>query len=340
MIKKNQSLMRQAQHIRRYKSGKVANVNPGNIKKRVSFFGHKLVPERYVVTRDLTRPNPVWNIHNAADKDLTYFQLVEYRDYPSSPYGDADKDGIPNIFDRKPLDARTRKQTPPTIKKGNTKLTNVIGIISLPRYYTCPGKTELCQRYCYAEPPERFRPAVVFSRNKNLAWTLRPDFVKVAAEMIKNFGLAWFRIHESGDFYNQKYFDKWAEIARLNPKTQLLAYTKNWKLDFSKAPANLTIRYSSDISSKHIRKDLPACYVGVRQPKDFFICKAKCEPGFCMACWDKKIDVYIPIHSVGKDEVDKMFFKQFNSTIPAELLGRNISKGYHPSRKIVGGTIL
>jgi hypothetical protein len=328
--------MKQQQHIRKYRSGKKTVVNPGN--KRKSVFGSKLVPQRYLITRDLNTPQPAWRVHDPKDKDLTYFQLVEYHGYPNSPYGDADKDGINNIFDKKPLNVAVRKITPPALKKGNTKLTKVIGIFSLPRYYTCPGRTELCERYCYAEPPERFRPGVVYSRNKNLAWTLRPDFVDVTAAIIKNMKLPWFRIHESGDFYNQKYFEKWLEIARRNPKTRFLAYTKNWNLNFKGIPSNLTIRYSSDISSKKIVNSLPACYVGVRHPENFFLCKKKCEPGFCMACWDKRIDVYIPVHSVGKAEVDKMFFKQFNSSIPAELIGRDTSKGYHPSRLIVGGS--
>jgi hypothetical protein len=345
-------MKKQTQHVRKYKSGRKTLVNLGlkrrethKIKhsdkgKRKSFFGSKLIPERWVVFRDLKRAQPVWSVKNPKDRDLTYFQLVEYGNYLNSPYGDADNDGITNIFDKKPLSARNRKQVPPTIKKGNTKLTSVIGIFSLPRYYTCPGKTELCQAYCYAEPPERIRPAVVYSRNKNLAWSLRPNFVDVSARMIKSMNLPWFRIHESGDFYNQEYFNKWAEIARRNPKTKFLAYIKNWNLDISKAPKNFTVRYSSDISSKHIRQDLPACYIGVKKPDNFFKCKAKCEPGYCMACWDKKIDVYIPVHSIGKDKIDKMFFKQFSPVVPQELIGRNISKGYHPSKTIVGNTKL
>lgn len=169
-------------------------------------------------------------------------------------------------------------------------------------------------------------------------WTQRPDFVKVMSEIIRNMKLPWFRIHESGDFYNQEYLNKWIQIARNNPYTWFLAYTKNWLLDFSKVPNNLTIRYSSDISSKHIKRELPACYVGVKKPDNFFECKKKCEPGYCMACWDKKIDVYIPVHSISQKDRDEMFFNQYSPEIPPELIGRNRSKGYHPDKLMVGKT--
>jgi len=268
------------------------------------------------------KPQPEWTVKRITDKDLTYFLLVHYRGYPHSPWGDADKDEIQNIFDKLPLDPRVHKQVPPAMKEGNYKLDRVIGIFSLPRYWTCPGKTRLCSRYCYAEQPEKFRGSVVYSRNKNFAWTLRDDFADVVARMIQSFQFPYFRIHESGDFYNQAYLDKWIEVARRNPKTKFLAYVKNYHLDYTKAPKNLIIRYSSDISSTRIREDLSQCFVGVNKPENFFYCKKKCLPGFCMACWDPKVDVYIPIHSISKKQVDQMFFKQFNPNVPEALKHR------------------
>jgi hypothetical protein len=300
-------------------------------KKGKPFYAGKRVEDRYFIGRDLNKTPVAWKAKKPSDKNLTYYQLVELRKYTPSPFGDADKDGVINIFDRAPLNARERHQVPPTVKKGNTKLTDNIGIFSLPRLYTCPGKTELCTKYCYAESPERFRSGVVHSRNKNVAWTRRSDFVKVMSEIITNFRVPWFRIHESGDFYNQEYFDKWVEITKNNPQTMFLAYTKNWLLNFDKAPKNLTIRYSVDLSTKNYRNDLSSCYVGVNRPANFFLCKKKCEPGFCMACWDKDFEVYIPIHSVSKKDVDVMFFKQFNSDLPRQILDK-----IHRGSRLIG----
>jgi len=305
----------QVQHVRTSVNGKHFMVNKGNYVQQQHFFGGKPVKDRYFLMNDVGRKQPEWHIKEPQDKDLSYFQLVEYRQYASSPFGDADHDGILNIFDKAPLDPRIRKQVPPTVKAGNIKLKDVIGIFSLPRYKTCPGKTPLCSRYCYAEQPEKFRGSVVYSRNKNLAWTLRSDFVSVLSRTINSMELDWFRIHESGDFYSQSYFEKWIEIAKLCPKTKFLAYTKNWMLNVKGLPQNFLLRYSVDLSSSHVRKELPICFVGVNKPKSFFLCKKRCAPGFCMECW-YRTDVFIPIHSVSKKNVEDMFFKQFNPSLP------------------------
>ncbi len=49
------------------------------------------------------------------------------------------------------------------------------------------------------------------------------------------------RIHESGDFYSQEYFNKWRTIANTCPDVTFYAFTKAFELDFSKAPENLVI---------------------------------------------------------------------------------------------------
>ena len=36
-----------------------------------------------------------------------------------------------------------------------------------------------------------------------------------------------FRVHDSGDFFNQRYFDAWLKLARNNPKCVYYAYTKS-----------------------------------------------------------------------------------------------------------------
>jgi hypothetical protein len=37
----------------------------------------------------------------------------------------------------------------------------------------------------------------------------------------------YIRIHDSGDFYSPVYFQKWLQIARLNPSVRFYAYTKS-----------------------------------------------------------------------------------------------------------------
>jgi hypothetical protein len=55
------------------------------------------------------------------------------------------------------------------------------------------------------------------------------------------------RIHVSGDFFNQKYFDAWVEIAKLNPLIIFYAYTKSipyWVNRLDEIPRNLELNSS------------------------------------------------------------------------------------------------
>lgn len=54
------------------------------------------------------------------------------------------------------------------------------------------------------------------------------------------------RIHESGDFYNQKYFDNWLKIASHFVGTRIVfqAYTKSVKFVRADRPANVHVTYS------------------------------------------------------------------------------------------------
>lgn len=55
------------------------------------------------------------------------------------------------------------------------------------------------------------------------------------------------RIHVSGDFYSQEYFDAWCEVARRNPTTLYYAYTKSipfWIARLGSIPSNLVLTAS------------------------------------------------------------------------------------------------
>ena len=55
------------------------------------------------------------------------------------------------------------------------------------------------------------------------------------------------RIHSSGDFFNQKYFDMWLEIAKENPTIEFWAYTKSlqyWVNRINDIPSNLILTAS------------------------------------------------------------------------------------------------
>ena len=98
---------------------------------------------------------------------------------------------------------------------------------------------------CYAASAERF-PAV-----RNHRWN---NF-----ELVKNGGKPTIpkdckaiRIHASGDFFNQSYFDLWIQLAKENPCVEMWAYTKSlgyWVNRISEIPKNLILTFSPSSSN-------------------------------------------------------------------------------------------
>lgn len=146
---------------------------------------------------------------------------------------------------------------------GNKKLRNTENvrfmIWNLPAVKTCPYRTAMCEKSCYARKAERIYPQVLPSREQNYNDSLQADFVENMIYTIENElkrkvynkKQVVFRIHESGDFYNVEYAEKWIRIAeyfKSNKKLVFLAYTKsityfvNYGLE--KLPHNFFVRSS------------------------------------------------------------------------------------------------
>jgi len=118
------------------------------------------------------------------------------------------------------------------LSKGNKKISKQVQIFNIPAVKTCLN-CKLCAGTCYARKSEKLYPNVLPFRNRNLKLTRSPNFVNAMIKEIKPNGIV--RIHESGDFYNQSYINKWYEIARNRPDVRFYAYTKVLGLlDFSK----------------------------------------------------------------------------------------------------------
>ena len=124
---------------------------------------------------------------------------------------------------------------------GNKKLKNNettrFMIWNLPSVITCPYRTALCEKSCYAQKAERVYPQVLPSRERNLEESKQEDFVENMIFTIEKHLVSKafqgkktvFRIHESGDFYNINYARKWVEIAKHfenDKRIIFLAYTK------------------------------------------------------------------------------------------------------------------
>lgn len=113
------------------------------------------------------------------------------------------------------------------IGNGNQKLQG-IRTFSMPPVETCPSATEMCIMKCYAlKDYYRNWDNVSKSQHINYIMSQRADFVELMTknlmiEAMKHDVENMFaeekkpltvRIHVSGDFYSQEYFEKWVQIA-------------------------------------------------------------------------------------------------------------------------------
>lgn len=200
-------------------------------------------------------------------------------------------------------------------------------IWNLPAVKTCPFRTERCEKSCYARKAERIYPQVLPSREANFRESLFNDFVGNMIFTIDHYlnskafsgKKCVFRIHESGDFYNIEYAEKWIKIARhfeSDERIVFLAYTKSISYMIScgygtkEFPENLVIRSSiwDDTCQKSL--DLTRIFQfpiytalteeDMEKERDngrkFSICT--CENcSTCGKCWDaSERDIIVKIH--------------------------------------------
>jgi len=143
----------------------------------------------------------------------------------------------------------TTEKMIPKISFGNKKLPKSTMIFNIPAVKTCPMKTSLCESACYALKAEiQYKNVVPQARKHNLKLSQSDSFVSLMIEIVNKYKhkIKQVRIHESGDFYNQDYLDKWFMVAREFPSIKFHAYTKSFHLDFSGKPSNFVLIASFD----------------------------------------------------------------------------------------------
>lgn len=94
---------------------------------------------------------------------------------------------------------------------------------------TCPFAGS-CLSLCYAKKGMYRFGNVERALSKRYEATKESNFVeRINTELakVKPGKQIYVRIHDSGDFYSPAYFQKWLEIARLNPTVRFYAYTKS-----------------------------------------------------------------------------------------------------------------
>ena len=200
-----------------------------------------------------------------------------------------------------------------TVSNGNKKLVsnnNVRYIVwNIPAVVTCPFRTALCEGSCYARKAERNYPGCLPCRYANLDASKEKAFIDNMIALIsdllkrpayKNCKHVVYRIHESGDFYSQEYFNKWLAIAKHfenNKKLVFVAYTKSVSFVHD-IPQNMVIRYSiwADTEPEQIAKanamGLPV-YTAVDrftdEPKRVQCDCVNCST--CFKCFNNKFDL-------------------------------------------------
>jgi hypothetical protein len=116
---------------------------------------------------------------------------------------------------------------------GNHKIAKGVKIFNLPAINSCPN-CSLCAPKCYAKRAEKRFPKVFASRMKN--FNLAKFHTKLLKKLILRDlqGGEIVRIHESGDFFNEKYINMWYEIALERTNCKFYTYTKNKDFPFER----------------------------------------------------------------------------------------------------------
>lgn len=169
---------------------------------------------------------------------------------------------------------------------------------------------------CYAAKPERF-PGVRDHRWKNYEFVKNggvPELPKDAKNV---------RIHASGDFFNQDYFDRWLEVCSNNPKVNFWAYTKSlpyWIKRLDGIPDNLILTAScggrndqliSEHNLKHARV-IQTIEQSNRMPIDFNDDLARIpDLSFCMIDNNIKLNkLQSGVSDSGKEERERILIQR------------------------------
>lgn len=195
------------------------------------------------------------------------------------------------------------------VSDGNEKLKETkhvkFMIWNIPAKLTCPYATEMCRHSCYAVKAENLYPDCLPCRERNFRFSQTDEFVdymiayiSVKLNHLKAGKRFFFRIHESGDFYNKAYTKKWLSIMRYfedDSRVVFMAYTKSIRFFVGEVlPKNFCLRFSvwEDTKAEEIaiaeKMGLPI-YTAMTEEQlkahpEYFACKcASC--GDCGACY-------------------------------------------------------
>lgn len=177
------------------------------------------------------------------------------------------------------------------ISKGNSKIGNIPNVSLSP--LQC--KNVPCRGKCYAMKSFKQYPNVRKAWEGNSRFYAdNPEyyFFRLREYLYKSKPL-FFRWHVAGDIPDQYYLDNMVSIARANPGTRFLAYTKCHGLNYDlvKHVNNLTVIFSYWPEWGIVNNSIPAAfYLLYDNPDDrfkgYFECPGSCTD--CKVCWNLK----------------------------------------------------
>jgi hypothetical protein len=155
--------------------------------------------------------------------------------------------------------------------KGAKLVNDDIKSYALPAGHTCPRKGK-CREHCFAlSGRTENQPCCQENYAKSLGIAERDDFVKKMNEKlskIKPVTPPWkkpFRIHPWGDFYSNKYAEKWLQIIKDNPQIWFYAYSKSHRMpavqEMAKQPNFKLIQSYDGTDDKKIDPNMTVCRV-------------------------------------------------------------------------------
>ena len=188
------------------------------------------------------------------------------------------------------------------ISLGNTGLGKVPSFST--NRSTCGKLSKYCSKYCYMNFSSRMFKAVKSTQAKNTELITKWSQAKIVGEIdnfLNKYNPSLFRIHVNGDFLNRKELDSWIQIARLNPSTKFLAFTKQIHLfNLISIPENLHIRFSiffnmpETVKESILDKGFPIAYTDMNNVFNSKVCSKPCET--CQFCYNSQENVFLPLH--------------------------------------------
>lgn len=144
--------------------------------------------------------------------------------------------------------------------KKTTYYSDTVYEFNLPSGWSCPGACECLVKVeresgkfhnkstsyrCYSAMAERF-PSARAHRWANWDGIKAGEIPKLPKNCLR------VRVHASGDFFNQEYFDMWLQICRDNPDVEFWAFTKSltyWVNRMDVIPSNMVL--TASVGGKH-----------------------------------------------------------------------------------------